>query len=75
MERRGSSTVIMSTTAEQLMLRGLNLVVRASFSPNDPAGQAKHFAESKRQLTYRRYAAANLMSSVLGKWRAMVHSP
>ena len=34
----------MSTTAEQLILRGLNLVVRASFSPNDPAGQAKHFA-------------------------------
>ena len=34
----------MATSAEQLILRGLNLVIRASFSPNDPAGQAKHFA-------------------------------
>lgn len=33
----------MATTAEQLILRGLNLVIRASFSPNDPAAQAKHF--------------------------------
>ena len=33
----------MATTAEQLILRGLNLVIRASFSPNDPVAQAKHF--------------------------------
>ena len=32
-----------ATTAEQLILRGLNLVIRASFSPSDPAAQAKHF--------------------------------
>ena len=34
----------MATSAEQLILRGLNLVIRASFSPNDPVAQAKHFA-------------------------------
>jgi hypothetical protein len=33
----------MATSAEQLILRGLNLVIRASFSPNEPAAQAKHF--------------------------------
>ncbi len=33
----------MATTAEQLILRGLSLVIRASFSPNEPAAQAKHF--------------------------------
>jgi hypothetical protein len=33
----------MATSAEQLILRGLNLVIRASFSPNDPVAQAKHF--------------------------------
>lgn len=33
----------MATSAEQLILRGLNIVMRASFSPNEPAAQAKHF--------------------------------
>jgi hypothetical protein len=33
----------MATSAEQLILRGLNLVIRASFSPNDGVAQAKHF--------------------------------
>lgn len=33
----------MATTAEQLILRGLNLVIRATFSPNEPEAQAKHF--------------------------------
>lgn len=33
----------MATEAEQLILRGLNLVIRASFSPNEPERQAKHF--------------------------------
>ena len=33
----------MATSAEQLILRGLNLMIRASFSPNEPAAQAKHF--------------------------------
>lgn len=33
----------MATSAEQLILRGLSLVIRASFSPNEPVAQAKHF--------------------------------
>lgn len=33
----------MATSAEQLILRGLNLVIRASFSPNDAVASAKHF--------------------------------
>ena len=33
----------MATQAEQLILRGLNLVIRTSFAPNDPTLQAKHF--------------------------------
>jgi len=33
----------MASSAEQLILRGLNLVIRASFSPNDGVAQAKHF--------------------------------
>lgn len=33
----------MATQAEQLILRGLSLVIRTSFSPNDPERQAKHF--------------------------------
>jgi hypothetical protein len=33
----------MATSAEQLILRGLNLVIRATFSPNSPEAQAKHF--------------------------------
>jgi len=33
----------MATSAEQLILRGLHLMILASFSPNEPAAQAKHF--------------------------------
>ena len=33
----------MATTAEQLILRGLHLMIRSSFSPNSPEAQAKHF--------------------------------
>jgi hypothetical protein len=40
----------MATTADQLILRGLNLVIRASFSPNDPAGQAKHFMNLQQDI-------------------------
>lgn len=34
----------MATAAQQLILRGLHLVIRATFAPNDPVAQAKHFA-------------------------------
>lgn len=40
----------MATSAEQLILRGLNLVIRASFSPNDPAAQAKHFLSIQQDI-------------------------
>lgn len=33
----------MATQAEQLILRGLHLIVRTTFAPNDPDAQAKHF--------------------------------
>lgn len=33
----------MPTQAELLILRGLHLLIRATFSPNEPAAQAKHF--------------------------------
>ena len=33
----------MATSAEQLILRGLHLIIRSSFSPTDPLAQAKHF--------------------------------
>lgn len=31
------------TTSEQLILRGLHLLIRATYSPNDQAAAAKHF--------------------------------
>jgi hypothetical protein len=31
------------TPAEQLILRGLHLIIRSSFSPNEPVAAAKHF--------------------------------
>jgi hypothetical protein len=34
----------MATSAEQLILRGLHIMMRTTFSPNDPTAQAKHFA-------------------------------
>jgi hypothetical protein len=40
----------MATSAEQLILRGLHLIMRASFSPNDPAAQAKHFMSIQNDL-------------------------
>lgn len=40
----------MATTAEQLILRGLNLVIRTSFSPNDQAAQAKHFMSLQNDI-------------------------
>jgi hypothetical protein len=40
----------MATTAEQLILRGLHLVIRASFSPNDPAAEAKHIMGLQRDI-------------------------
>jgi len=33
----------MASTAEQLILRGLNLVIRTAFSPNEPVAQQKHY--------------------------------
>lgn len=33
----------MASSAEQLILRGLHLMIRTSFSPNEPAAAAKHF--------------------------------
>lgn len=33
----------MATSAEQLILRGLHLLIRTSFSPQDSVLQAKHF--------------------------------
>lgn len=30
-------------SSEQLILRGLHLLIRASFSPNEPETQARHF--------------------------------
>lgn len=33
----------MANSAEQLILRGLNLLIRTTFSPNDQQAQAKHF--------------------------------
>ena len=35
----------MATESEQLILRGLNIIMRTTFAPNDPAAQAKHFAD------------------------------
>lgn len=40
----------MATSAEQLILRGLNLMIRASFSPNDPVAQGKHFLSLQNDI-------------------------
>jgi hypothetical protein len=40
----------MATPAEHLILRGLHLIIRASFSPNDPVVQAKHFASLTQDI-------------------------
>lgn len=33
----------MATSAEHLILRGLHLLIRTTFSPNEPTAQAQHF--------------------------------
>lgn len=38
------------TPAEQLILRGLHLMIRTTFSPNEPAAQAKHFAALQKDI-------------------------
>lgn len=40
----------MATTAEQLILRGLHLIIRSSFSPNDPTASAKHFMSLQNDI-------------------------
>lgn len=40
----------MATESEQLILRGLNILMRTQFAPNDPAAQAKHFANLTADL-------------------------
>jgi hypothetical protein len=40
----------MATSAEQLILRGLNLMIRASFSPNENAAQARHFMSLQNDI-------------------------
>jgi hypothetical protein len=44
------SETLMPNPAESLILRGLHLVMRASFSPNDPVAQAKHFMGMQTDL-------------------------
>lgn len=40
----------MASTAEQLILRGLQLMLRTTFAPNDPAAQAKHFVDLQADI-------------------------
>lgn len=40
----------MATTAEQLILRGLSLLIRTTFSPNEPERQAKHFLQLQADI-------------------------
>lgn len=40
----------MASSAEQLILRGLHIIMRASFSPNDPAMQAAHFMKLQQDI-------------------------
>lgn len=40
----------MATSAEQLILRGIHLMLRMNFSPNDPAAQARHFASLQQDI-------------------------
>ena len=40
----------MATSAEQLILRGLNLVIRTAFSPNSPEAQARHFMSLQQDI-------------------------
>lgn len=40
----------MATQAEQLTLRGLSLLIRTTFSPNEPERQAKHFLQLQTDI-------------------------
>lgn len=40
----------MATNAEQIIMRGLHLVIRSTFAPNDPAKQAEHFMALQRDI-------------------------
>lgn len=40
----------MATSAEQLILRGLHLIIRSSFSPNDPERSAAHFMRLQNDI-------------------------
>lgn len=40
----------MATPAEQLILRGLHLMIRASFSPNEPVAQTKHMLQLQADI-------------------------
>lgn len=38
------------TSAEQLILRGLHLTLRATFAPNDPEKSAQHFMRLQNDI-------------------------
>lgn len=40
----------MATSAEQLILRGLSLMIRSTFSPNETVAQTRHFAALQRDI-------------------------
>lgn len=40
----------MATTAEQLILRGLHLILRTTFTPNDQVLQAKHLVALQHDI-------------------------
>lgn len=40
----------MASSAEHLILRGLSIVMRASFSPNEPTASAKHFQSLQNDI-------------------------
>lgn len=40
----------MATESEQLILRGLHILMRANFSPNEPVAQARHFAGLQKDI-------------------------
>lgn len=40
----------MPTPAESLILRGLHIMMRATFSPNEPVAQAKHFVKLQADI-------------------------
>lgn len=40
----------MATQTEQLILRGLHLLMRTTFSPNDEAAKAKHFVGVQQDI-------------------------